>query len=144
MLIQQVLQVKVIPGVITLPPSAKISNVIKVLAKKRIGGIVISSDKRYCEGIISERDIVKILSQDGADALDDTVDKYMTSQLISCTPDATADQVLAVMTEKRFRHMPVIVNNELLGLVTIGDIVKARLTELEMEKEALEGMIMGY
>ena len=79
MLIQQVLQVKVIPGVITLPPSAKISNVIKVLAKKRIGGIVISSDKRYCEGIISERDIVKILSQDGADALDDTVDKYMTS-----------------------------------------------------------------
>ena len=144
MLIQQVLQVKVIPGVITLPPSAKVSNVIKVLAKKRIGGIVISSDKRYCEGIISERDIVKILYQDGADALDATVDKYMTSQLISCTPDATADQVLTVMTEKRFRHMPVIVNNELLGLVTIGDIVKARLTELEMEKEALEGMIMGY
>ena len=144
MLIQQVLHVKAIPGVITLPPSAKISNVIKVLSKKRIGGIVISSDKRYCEGIISERDIVKILSQDGADALDDTVDKYMTSQLISCMPDATADQVLTVMTEKRFRHMPVIVNNELLGLVTIGDIVKARLTELEMEKEALEGMIMGY
>ena len=105
---------------------------------------VISSDKRYCEGIISERDIVKILSQNGADALDDTVDNYMTSQLISCTPDATADQVLTVMTEKRFRHMPVIVNSELLGLVTIGDIVKARLTELEMEKEALEGMIMGY
>ena len=144
MLILQVLQVKVIPGVITLPPSATISNVIKVLSNKRIGGIVISSDKRYCEGIISERDIVKILYQDGADALDDTVDKYMTSQLISCTPDATADQGLTVMTEKRFRHMPVIVNNELLGLVTIGDIVKARLTELEMEKEALEGMIMGY
>ena len=144
MLIQQVLQVKVIPGVITLPPSAKISNVIKVLAKKRIGGIVISSDKRYCEGIISERDIVKILSQNGAVALEDTVDNYMTSRLISCTPDTTADQVLTVMTEKRFRHMPVIVNNELLGLVTIGDIVKARLTELEMEKEALEGMIMGY
>ena len=144
MLIQQVLHVKAIPGVITLPPSATISNVIKVLSKKRIGGIVISSNKRYCEGIISERDIVKILSQDGADALDDTVDKYMTSQLISCTPDATADQVLTVMTEKRFRHMPVIVNNELLGLVTIGDTVKARLTELEMEKEALEGMIMGY
>jgi len=144
MLIQQVLQVKEIPGVITLPPYAAMSEVIKVLSKKRIGGIVISSDKRYCEGIISERDIVKILSENGADALDDTVDNYMTSKLISCTPDATADQVLTVMTEKRFRHMPVIVNSELLGLVTIGDIVKARLTELEMEKEALEGMIMGY
>ncbi len=65
MLIQQVLHVKAIPGVITLPPSATVSNVIKVLSKKRIGGIVISSNKRYCEGIISERDIVKILSQDG-------------------------------------------------------------------------------
>ena len=144
MLIQQVLQVKAIPGVITLPPSAVMSEVIKVLSKKRIGGIVISPDKRYCEGIISERDIVKILSRNGAVALAHTVDNYMTSKLISCTPDATADQVLTVMTEKRFRHMPVIVNSELLGLVTIGDIVKARLTELEMEKEALEGMIMGY
>ena len=144
MLIQQVLHVKAIPGVITLPPSAKISNVIKVLSKKRIGGIVIASDKKFCEGIISERDIVKILSRNGAVALAHTVDNYMTSKLISCTPDATADQVLTVMTEKRFRHMPVIVNSELLGLVTIGDIVKARLTELEMEKEALEGMIMGY
>ena len=144
MLIQQVLQVKAIPGVITLPPSAAMSEVIKVLSKKRIGGIVISSDKRYCEGIISERDIVKILSQNGADALDDTFDNYMTSQLISCTPDATADQVLTVMIKKRFRHIPVIVNSELLGLVTICDIVKARLTELEIEKEAKEDMIMGY
>ena len=115
-----------------------------MLSKKRIGGIVISSDKKFCEGIISERDIVKILSRNGAVASDHTVDNYMTSNLISCTPDATADQVLTVMTEKRFRHMPVIVNSELLGLLTIGDIVKARLTELEMEKEALEGMIMGY
>lgn len=144
MLIQQVLHVKAIPGVITLPPSAAMSEVIKVLSKKRIGGIVIASDKKFCEGIISERDIVKILSRNGAVALAHTVDNYMTSKLISCTPDATADQVLTVMTEKRFRHMPVIVNSELLGLVTIGDIVKARLTELEMEKEALEGMIMGY
>ena len=144
MLIQQVLQVKAIPGVITLQPSAAISEVIKVLSKKRIGGIVISSDKKFCEGIISERDIVKILSRNGALSLDHTVENDMTSNLISCTPDATADQVLTVMTEKRFRHMPVIVNSELLGLVTIGDIVKARLTELEMEKEALEGMIMGY
>ena len=144
MLIQQVLQVKASPGVITLPPSAAMSEVIAVLSKKRIGGIVIASDKKFCEGIISERDIVKILSRNGAVALAHTVDNYMTSKLISCTPDATADQVLTVMTEKRFRHMPVIVNSELLGLVTIGDIVKARLTELEMEKEALEGMIMGY
>ena len=98
MLIQQVLQVKAIPGVITLPPSATISNVIKVLSKNRIGGIVISSNKKYCEGIISERDIVKILSQNGADALDDTVDNYMISQLISWTPDVTADQILTVMT----------------------------------------------
>ena len=69
MLIQQVLQVKAIPGVITLPPSAAMSEVIEVLSKKRIGGIVIASDKKFCEGIISERDIVKILSRNGAVAL---------------------------------------------------------------------------
>ena len=91
MLIQQALQVKAIPGVITLQPSAAISEVIKVLSKKRIGGIVISSDKKFCEGIISERDIVKILSRNGAVSLDHTVENYMTSNLISCTPDATAD-----------------------------------------------------
>ena len=100
MLIQQVLQVKAITGVIILTPSATIINVIKELSKKRIIGVVISSDKKYLEGIISESDIVKFFSQDGAFALDHTVDNYMTSKFISCKLDATVDQVLTVMTEK--------------------------------------------
>ena len=100
MLIQQVLQVKAITGVIILTPSATIINVIKELSKKRIIGVVISSDKKYLEGIISESDIVKFFFQDDAVALDRTVDNYTTSKLISCTLEATVDQVLTVMTEK--------------------------------------------
>ena len=95
-----------------------------MLSKKRIVGMVISSCKTYFEGIIYERDIFKILSQNGAVASVNTVDNYMTSQLICCTPDATVDQVLIIVTEKRFRHMPIIVNSELLGLATIGDMAK--------------------
>jgi CBS domain-containing protein len=68
----------------------------------------------------------------------------MTTAVVTCSKNATADQILATMTERRFRHMPVVENGELIGLITLGDVVKSRLTELAMEKDALEGMIMGY
>jgi CBS domain-containing protein len=74
----------------------------------------------------------------------DKVDAYMTSKLVTCSRDESADNVLKMMTEGRFRHMPVVESGDMVGLITIGDVVKARLSELAMEKDALEGMIMGH
>ena len=103
-----------------------------------------SLNGKTAEGILSERDIVRAMAMHGADIINDPAAKHMTSKLVTCTLGATADQVLKTMTDKRFRHMPVVEGKELVGIVTIGDVVKARMTELAMEKDALEGMIMGY
>ena len=80
----------------------------------------------------------------GAQALNAHVDDFMTRKIVTCRREATADQVLTIMTDGRFRHLPVVENGEIIGLITQGDVVKAKLSELAMEKDALEGMIMGY
>ena len=72
------------------------------------------------------------------------VDDFMTRKIVTCRREATADQVLTIMTDGRFRHLPVVENGEMIGLITQGDVVKAKLSELAMEKDALEGMIKGY
>ncbi len=95
-------------------------------------------------GILSERDIVREIGRRGAACLSDTVDSLMTSAIISCRRDEQANDVLQKMTDGRFRHMPVMEGDQMVGLISIGDVVKARLTELAMEKDALEGMIKGF
>ena len=115
-----------------------------MLSSRRIGAIVGSGDGKSPLGILSERDIVRELGMRGSGCLSDTVDQLMTRKLVSCTCLDTADQVLARMTDGRFRHMPVIEDGQMVGLISIGDVVKARLSELSMEKDALEGMIMGH
>ncbi|MDJ0820517.1 MAG: CBS domain-containing protein [Paracoccaceae bacterium] len=127
--------------VVSVPPGTLISDVAKILAERRIGTVVISTDGSTAEGILSERDIVRELAARGAACLSEKVDEYMTSKLVTCTRSENADAVLAKMTEGKFRHMPVVEEGKLIGLITLGDVVKARLTELAMEKDALEGMI---
>ena len=144
MLVHQILKSKADDAVVTVPPGTTIRDAADVLARRKIGTVVISDDAQTALGILSERDIVRELAQKGAGILTETVDKFMTSKLITCTRDASADAVLQTMTEKRFRHMPVIEDGTMVGLITLGDVVKARLSELAMEKDALEGMIMGY
>lgn len=144
MLVHQILKSKADDAVVTVKPGATIRDAAEILANRKIGTVVISADGETAQGILSERDIVRQLAQRGAGILTETVDGYMTSKLVSCTRDASADAVLATMTEKRFRHMPVIEEGKMVGLITLGDVVKARLSELKMEKDALEGMIMGY
>lgn len=144
MLVHQILKSKADDAVVTVPPGTTIREAADVLASRKIGTVIISSDGQSAMGILSERDIVRELAQRGAGILTETVDAYMTEKLFSCTRDASADAVLNAMTEKRFRHMPVIEDGHLVGLITLGDVVKARLNELEMEKDALAGMIMGY
>jgi CBS domain-containing protein len=116
----------------------------KVLAERRIGTVIVSEDGQTAEGILSERDIVRELARRGPGVLTDTLADHMTSKLQTCQRSDAADDVLARMTEGRFRHMPVVEDGVLVGLITLGDVVKARLSELSMEKDALESMIMGH
>ncbi|GAA4225104.1 CBS domain-containing protein [Sagittula sp. NFXS13] len=144
MQVQQILKSKGGVEVYTVKPGTKVSEAAKILADKRIGTVVISTDGSHAEGILSERDIVRVLSRKGGSCMDDSVDDYMTVKLVTCTLADRADDVLSTMTEGRFRHMPVVEDGVMVGLITLGDVVKARLSELSMERDALEGMIMGH
>ena len=144
MLVQQILNSKASNAVVTVKPGTLVRDAAKILADKRIGTVVISSSGETADGILSERDIVRELAARGATCLSEKVDDYMTSKLVTCTRADSADSVLHRMTEGRFRHMPVVEEGKLIGLITLGDAVKARLSELAMEKDALEGMIMGH
>ncbi|QFT59695.1 inosine 5'-monophosphate dehydrogenase [Sulfitobacter sp. THAF37] len=144
MLVSQILKSKSDDAVVTSAPTMRISEAARMLSDKRIGTLVISKDGKTPDGILSERDIVRELGRQGAGCLDMTVDKLMTTKLVTCSRDDRADEILQKMTDGRFRHMPVIEDGALVGLISLGDVVKARLTELAMEKNALEGMIMGH
>ena len=144
MQVYQILKSKSDDKVVTVPPGTLVSEAAKILADRKIGTVVVSPDGEIASGILSERDIVREIANSGATCLSDTVDTYMTSKLVTCTRNESADNVLQMMTKGRFRHMPVVEDGVMVGLVTIGDVVKARLSELAMEKNALEGMIMGH
>ncbi len=143
MLVQLILKAKANSGVFTITPDASVGDAAAILAKHRIGTVVVSSGGKTADGILSERDIVRELAQNGAGCLNEPVSSYMTKKLVTCTRQANVQDVLRQMTEGRFRHMPVVEDGALVGIVTLGDVVKAQLSELEMEKDALEGMIRG-
>ena len=144
MLVQQILKSKGDDGVITVKPGTSVSDAAQILAERRIGGVIVSREGDTADGILSERDIVRALALKGTGCLMETVDTMMTRNPVCCTRQDSSDQVLTRMTEGRFRHMPVVEDGKLVGIVTIGDVVKSRLQELAMEKDALEGMIMGH
>lgn len=144
MLVSQILKSKGDQGVVTVKPGTSVSDAAKILADKRIGTVVVSPDGTTAQGILSERDIVRELARQGGGCLGETVDTYMTSELVTCTMGDDLTNVLEKMTEGRFRHMPVMDGDTMIGLITLGDAVKARLSELAMEKDALQGMIMGH
>lgn len=144
MLVQQILRSKADDTVVCVKPRSLVSDALKVLAEKGIGTVVVSADGKTANGILSERDVVRAIARRGASVLTEQVEQMMTSKLVTCSLSDDADHVLQKMTEGRFRHMPVLEGGEMVGIITIGDAVKARLTELAMEKDALQGMIMGH
>ncbi len=145
MLVQAILKSKAAEGVVTVQPSATVSEASKILAEKRIGTVVVSEDGgQTAVGILSERDIVRELAASGSGCLNQPVSSYMTEDLVTTTRQATVQDIMSRMTEGRFRHMPVVEEGKLVGIVTLGDVVKAQLAELAMEKDALQGMIMGH
>lgn len=144
MLVSQILKAKANTGVVTIGPDAAVSDAANLLSTNRIGSVVVTPDGKHAQGILSERDIVREIGKRGPACLKDQVSDMMTADPVTCAVSDTADEVLSRMTEGRFRHMPVVQDGDMIGLITIGDVVKSRLTELAMEKDALEGMIMGH
>lgn len=130
-------------GVVTVAPTATVAEAATLLSTRKIGAVVVSTDGKHVLGILSERDIVRELANSGDGCLIARVEAIMTPNPVGCARSDTADQVMEKMTHGRFRHMPVIDGGVMVGLISIGDVVKARLSELAMEKEALTGMIMG-
>lgn len=144
MLVHQILKAKENEGVMTVGPDTTIAEAASILADKRIGTVVVSEDGKAALGILSERDIVRELARSGGGCLTRAVGDYMTRNLVTCTAQSSTDDVLKKMTDGRFRHMPVVEEDTLIGLISLGDVVKAQLQQLAMEKDALEGMIMGH
>ncbi len=144
MLVKSILKSKDIAEIVTIGPEATMEAAAKLLSEHGIGTVVVSSDKKTALGILSERDIVRQLAKVGAVCLEHKVEDYMTRKLVTCVQDSNVQDALSQMTEGRFRHMPVVEDGVLVGIISLGDVVKAQLAEVAMEKTALEGMIMGH
>jgi CBS domain-containing protein len=130
--------------VVTIAPKASVAEAVQMLSARRIGALIVSEDGTTLAGILSERDIVREIGRRGPAVLQDRVEAMMTREVTTCAPSDRTNAVLERMTAGRFRHMPVIDGGRLAGMISIGDVVKARLAELEADKDALEGMIKGF
>ena len=144
MLVKQILRNKDSQSVLTIAPGSTVEAAAKLLSEKRVGAVVVSDDGSTVAGILSERDIVRELGKRGTACMADKVDALMTREVYGCGPEDSTDIVLQTMTTKRFRHLPVMEDGKMIGLISIGDVVAARMSELQLEKDALTGMIMGY
>jgi len=130
-------------SVITIPPTGTVRDLLAVLAEHKIGALVVSTDGAHVDGIVSERDIVRRLHVDGEGVLDLSISDIMTSDVHTCVPEVTTDDLMQEMTEFRFRHVPVVVEGRLAGIVSVGDVIKYRLEELQSERDHLTAYITG-
>jgi CBS domain-containing protein len=128
---------------VTVPPDMTVRRLLAVLAEHQIGAVVVSADGTSVEGIASERDIVRALAQRGAAVLSEPVTAIYTAEVRTVTPQTSLEEVMRMMTVHRIRHAPVMADGGLQGIVSIGDVVKSRIDELESERAALTGYITG-
>lgn len=126
--------------VVTLAPDATVRDLVAILVEHNIGAVIVSSDEAAVAGIVSERDVVRRLSSD-ANALDAPVSDIMTAQVQTAKPEDSVDDLMRIMTEHRIRHVPVVVDGDLRGIVSIGDVVKSRIGQLEFERDQLESYV---
>ena len=126
--------------IISVSPNDKVSSVVQMLSQRQIGAVLVMSH-HHIDGILSERDIVRVIGERGAGALDEDVSAVMTRKVIGCKPSDTVGAIMEKMTTGKFRHLPVIENENVVGLISIGDVGKFRLREFEREQEALREYI---
>ena len=129
--------------VVTMSADETIAEAAQVLRERRIGAIVVVGPRGELQGILSERDVVRCLAQRGNEALDERVGAVMTSPVITCEADTSLEDLMRLMTNRRIRHLPVVRNGRLGGIISIGDVVRFRLMELESETETLREYIGG-
>ncbi len=127
--------------VVTIAPDLTLAYAARTLAKHRIGAVVVSDSSQPVLGILSERDIVRALAASGGAALGEPVSRYMTEKVVTCTTRSAINDLMETMTTGKFRHVPIVENGRLLGIVSIGDIVKFRVAEIENESRALREYI---
>lgn len=140
MRVNDVLKAKAIQAVITISPDATVRELVTLLATHNVGALVVSSDGTHLDGIVSERDVVRRLNEDTA-ALDRQVSTIMTSDVHTCERDEPVPELAELMTEQRIRHVPVLDDMAVVGIISIGDVVKSRISELEFERDQLEGYV---
>ena len=140
MRINDVLRVKG-AEVVTVTPDTTVRQLLQVLADHKIGAVVVSVDGTSVDGIVSERDVVRAFARRGAAVMSEPVTEIYTAEVRTVAPETTLDDVMRLMTEHRMRHAPVVVDGTLRGLVSIGDVVKHRMDELESERSALSDYI---
>lgn len=141
--VKKIIGDKPIQSVETISPQETLAAAAQILAQKKIGALIVSDGRDGVGGILSERDIVRRLAAEGAACLTAPVASAMTKAVVVCAPSDTAHSVMERMTAGRFRHMPVIEAGRLVGVISIGDVVKARMAEIELENRAMEDMIKG-
>ncbi|MEO1329819.1 MAG: CBS domain-containing protein [Pseudomonadota bacterium] len=139
--VNHVLSRKPLTGVVSIGPRETLAGLAALLGEKRIGAVVVLDEADRLVGVISERDVIRALGETGANALHAPVSRYMTETVQTTSPTENVFHVLDRMTEGRFRHMPVLDNGTVVGVVSIGDLVKARIEALQADNEALEEFI---
>ncbi|MFD4640374.1 CBS domain-containing protein [Lentzea sp. NPDC058436] len=127
-------------AVATIAPDVPVSELLRALAEHNVGAIVVVGPAGV-EGIVSERDVVRRLHETGVDLLSSPVSAIMTADVFTCSPSDTVDSLTVVMTERRFRHVPVLSDGRLVGIVSIGDVVKSRIGQLEQSQDQLQAYI---
>jgi CBS domain-containing protein len=127
--------------VATIEPHRTVRELVDRLAEAGVGALVVTGDGRGVDGIVSERDVVRGLHRSGAELLDRAVSSIMTGEVHTCGPSATVEELMRLMTDRRFRHVPVVEDDLLIGIVSIGDVVKHRIDELQDERDQLVGYI---
>jgi CBS domain-containing protein len=140
MRITEVLRNKQLRDVVTIGPDAGVRELVATLAEHNIGALIVSSDGRTMDGIVSERDVVRRMHSDGT-VIDNTVGGIMTQVVKTCAPEDDLDEVMRVMTEGRFRHIPVCDGDDLIGIVSIGDLVKHKIDQLQFERDQLDSYV---
>jgi CBS domain-containing protein len=140
MRIRDVVAAKQQRTVVTVPPDATVRELIALLAEHNVGALVVSPDGKTVAGIVSERDIVRHL-HDNPELLSDNVDSIMTRDVHTCASDVDLDDMMTVMTERRIRHVPVVDGDEMVGIVSIGDVVKHKISVLQFERDQLDSYV---
>lgn len=142
MLVSDILKTKG-TNVVTVAPDTPVGAAVATLAEKRIGCIVVTTDGGALAGILSERDVVRVLAEQGGDVLDEPVSALMTPKVVTCASSQTIAEVMEMMTSGRFRHVPIVQDGRLAGMISIGDVVKFRLEETEEEVRQLAAYVAG-